>query len=275
MPERFDLFRFSLLPRPQMDILHHPDPTREAYLRQLFSARHEFTHYKTVFHYVPSDTPAGETAIIGRIGRSVVMEENLSPDVGLADSEHETWKASFIIIDPTEHEDGQKVSFESDPLVGKTDAIMQSLVHALNEKNPLTAFHLEVAPISEASTFWQFAAENKGNITMLSFLFVAPNMFGGIDNITEEMRLFRDEEKAQRVKIQLQSDEGIETDTDKIKNSVEYTTRGGGDIAARARGGRSYNSKEKTRHVTMDKVENSEPLLDRIARSISKVLGRE
>lgn len=271
MSDRFDLFRFSLLPREQGDILNYPDPTREAYLRQIFSVPNQFTHYGTIFHYVPSEA-SGE--IVGRIGRSVIMEENLPPDVGLEDSQHETWKASVIVIDPTEHSDGQKVALEFDPQVGKTDSIMTSLVNAINEQNPVAAYHLEVAPISEASTFWQFANENKGSITVLSFTFVAPNMFGGIDNITEEMRQFRDEEKAQQVKISLKSDEGIETNTDKIRNAVEYTTRGGGEIVARAKGGRSYNSKQKTRHVIMNE-DGEEPLLVRVARNITRVLGRE
>lgn len=231
MSERFDLFRFSLLPKEQMDLLTPFDSTREAYLRNIFSSRIQFQHYKTAFQYVPSQI-SGE--IVGRVGRLVINEENLPPDIGLEEAKREMWKAAVIVIDPTEHIDGQKVALEWDPKVGKTDPVMTSLTRAINEQNPTAAYHLEVSPISEASTFWEFARENKGAITTLSFTFVAPNMFGGIDNITEEMRQFRDEERAQRVSIALKSSEGIETDTEKIRNSVEYTSRGGGEITARA-----------------------------------------
>lgn len=276
MATKFDLFRFSLLPREQMDITSFPDPTREEYLRMLFSQEQKFTHYGTVFHYVPKPLEEGEerSEIIGRIGRSVIMEENLPPSDNFEDSKHETWKASVIVIEPTDHQDGQKVSIEVDQQVGKTDAIMKSLIDSVNEQNETTAYHLEVAPISEASTFWEYAQENSGKITTLTFTFVAPNMFGGIDNITEEMRRFRDEEKAQRVKVSMSSDDGIETNTDNVKNSVEYTTRGGGEITARAKGGKNYNSKKKTRHVTIDD-DADEPTLVKVARQISRVLGRE
>ncbi len=276
MSNKFDLFRFSLLPREQMDITSYPDPTREEYLRMLFSEEQQFVHYGTVFHYVPSRnlSSGSQQEIIGRIGRSVTMDENLPPSANLEDSKHETWKASVVVIDPTDHQDGQKASIQVDQQVGKPDSIMKSLVNSLNERYETAAYHIEVAPISEASTFWQFAEENAGNITTLTFTFVAPNMFGGIDNITEEMRRFRDEEKAQRVKVQMSSDDGIDTDTDNVRSSVEYTTRGGGDISARAKGGRNYNSKKKNRHVMIE-GEDDEPMLVRVARNISKVLGRE
>jgi len=271
MAIRFDLFRLSLLPREQMDILNHPDPTREEYLKKVFSASNEFEHYGTIFHYVPSDT---SNEIVGRVGRSVIMDENLPPEVGLEESKHESWKAAVLIIDPKEHGDGQKIALEYDPRVGHTHSIISSFVQTINKQNPTAAYHIEVVPISEANTFWQFAEENKGRVTMLSFNFVAPNMFGGIDNITEEMRQFRDQEKAQKVQITLRSDDGIETSTDKIRNAVTYTTRGGGQITARAKGNKKYSSKQTTSFVKLDE-NRDEPLILRVARNISKVLGRE
>ncbi len=71
-----------------MDITNFPDPTRESYLRTLFSQEQKFTHYGTDFHYVPKPLEEGETRneIIGRIGRSVTMEENLSPSDNFEDS---------------------------------------------------------------------------------------------------------------------------------------------------------------------------------------------
>jgi len=258
-----------------MDILDHPDPTREEYLRTLFSREQKFSHYGTTFHYVPSnDSVIDSAAIMGRIGRSVIMDENLPPSANLEDSQHETWKASVIVIDPTDHSDGQKASLEANSQVGTPNSIMKSLAASLNEQNETAAYHIEVAPISEANTFWQFAKENHGKITTLTFTFVAPNMFGTIDNISKEMKRYRDEEKAQRVKVSMSSDDGIDTSTGNVKNSVEYTTRGGGKISATAKGGKSYSSKQKTRCVIMDS-EDDEPILVRVARNITRVLGRE
>ena len=280
MAYKFDLFRLSLLPRVQLNIDNVFDTSRETYLRGVFSKKQKFTHFKNEFHYIPVEDGGERSEIIGRIGRSVVMHENRPPSDNLEDAKHETWKASIIVIDPTDHEDGQKISIQIDAQVGRTGAIMNSFIKALNDQNETTAYHIEIAPISEANTFWQFADQNSGNITTLEFTFVAPNMFGGKDNITKEMRRFRDEEKARKVKISMSSQDGLDTNTDNVKNAVDYATKGGGDIAAKVKGGEKFKSQNKAKSVIIDTEDsednkNGESLLDKVSRNITRILGRE
>lgn len=277
MAERYDLFRLSLLPRQQRDAFEGPDPTREEYLRKVFGERRRFMHYGVEFHYVPSQRKglAGD-AILGRVGRSVKSEENQSPDEEFVDIVRDAWKAVVIVVDPREHADGQKVAIEHDPKVGSTISLVGSLVASINEAYPRTAYNIEVAPIIDAESFWEFAEANRGQITTLTFEFVAPNMFGGSDSITEELRSFRNVEHAQKVNITLASKEGLETDTLRTREAVDYAVKGGGKIRARTRGGRTYNSTKKVKTTTLpsDNLDD-EPALVRAARLVTRIFGRE
>lgn len=274
--EKFELFRLSLIPRPQRDLIEGKDPTREEYLRNIFTKGFVFNHRGNGFHYVPSESQSSGKILLGRIGRNIETEENLSPEEGLAEYTRSGWKACVIVIDPAHHEDGQKVALEVDKAVGSPISLISSLAQHINESNPHSAYNVEISPIFDAISFWHFADKNKGQVTSLNFEFIAPNMFGGSDSITEELRNFRNIEKAQKVSIGISSNDGIDTTTEKVKESVDYAQRGGGKITARAKKNKRYNSTKKAKHVTIKSdSSDKEPLLIRAARRIHEVLGHE
>jgi hypothetical protein len=277
MKIKFDLYRFSLLERSQMDFLMPQSlTTREEYLKIVFLQEQQFSHRKNFFYYFPKQLEEGEERdeIIGHIGRSIVINENLPPSKNFEESKRDTWKASVVIIDPKDHADGQKVAIGIDGQLGKTAPIIKSLVASINNKNRAAKYHIEVAPITDSSSFWENAKKYSGRINVLTFTFIAPNMFGGTDEIKREMRRFKKEEKAQKIKISISSDDGINTDTEKVKSSVEYIELGGGDITAKASGARSYSSKNTNRQTAI--VDSSQKsILDKVGKQLMKVLGRE
>ena len=272
MPIRFDIFRLSLQEKKQNDLFEIKKMTREEYIRKIFSVKKSFEHYSEVYHYVFAKNI--NDIIVGRIGRKLTTEENLPPDVGLEDYEHESWKASAIVIDPKDHIDGQKIAFQIDRRLGKPYSVLKSFINSLNQNNSTAQYHLEIAPINDEKTFWKFAEENKGNITKLSFTFVAPNMFGTTDNINNALRQMRDNEKAQKIDVTLQSDEGIETNTENIKHSINYATKGGGEIRANARGNKRYDSTKIQRQIKIYEGKNLSPL-DLISKYIDRIISRE
>jgi hypothetical protein len=275
--ERFDLFRLSLLVRQQRDAFEEPDPTREEYLRRVFGEKRTFSFYRTVFHYVPEDPQARPDVLMGRIGRALSTEENSSPDEGFRETTHAGWRAVTIVIDPKHHDDGQKVAVEVNKQVGKASGLISGLVEAINDANPHTAYVVEVAPIINAESFWQFAAKNKGMITKLTFEFVAPNMFGGTDDLSEELRAFRQRENAEKVTIALQSNEGLETNTDRTREAVNYAVQGCGMIKARSKSGKHYDSSKTNASSKLDEPadEDTRPTLVRLASLVGRILARE
>lgn len=277
MAERFDLFRLSLLLRQQRDAFEGPDPTREEYLRLVFGEKRSFPFYGNEFHYVPEDPQIRPDVVMGRIGRALSTEENTSPDEGFKETTHAGWRAVTIIIDPKHHADGQKVAVEVNNRVGKAKGLISGLIEAINEAHPHTAYAVEVAPIINAESFWQFATTNKGMITRLTFEFVAPNMFGGTDDLSEELRAFRQQENAEKVTIGLQSNEGLETDTDRTHEAVDYAVQGCGMIKARTRSGRRYDSSRTNASSKLDEPANEDtrPTMVRLASLVGRILGRD
>lgn len=102
MGDNFHELRLSLARRPA-SLFADADaivPTREAYIREVFSRRWEFPHYGNIFHYVPHEPVAGQVALLGAIGRAFLSDENLAPEEGLEATIHKGWKASVLVVDP-------------------------------------------------------------------------------------------------------------------------------------------------------------------------------
>lgn len=276
MAERFELFRLSLLPRPYRDIFAGPDVTRETYIRMVFSEEIIYKYNDEHYHYVPIAESAGQSIIAGRLGKRLTIEENRPPSEGLAETTRESWKASRIVIDPSEHADGQKVAVESNRSVASPANILLGLVRQINRTHPESIYSIEAAPIIETESFWVFAERNKGRITKIRFDFVAPNMFGGSDSITEELRDFKQKEKAHRISIELQNKHGLDVETEKTREAVDYVGKSGGTITAKAKRGSNYTSTDKTRFGSIPEPDfGGESAIDRIARFAKQILGRD
>jgi hypothetical protein len=268
--DRFQLFRLSLTPR-EADLFTPEPPPREAYLRTVFGQQQRFQHQGNPFVYVPSpEKPA--SYIVGQVGRPFVRLENLPPDKGFALAEHEGWRAAVLALDPTSHSDGQKLAFSVDDLLGTPSAVLRSFIKHLNHLDSDAPYHTEAEPIFSPRTFWAFAEEHKGEVTSLRFEFVTPNMFGSADSLSEELREFRHDERAQIVNINLRSQDGLNTDTPRVRAGVEYAGKGAGKILAFARGGRRYNSQNQVETTAIE--ETDEPLLMRALRHLHEILGR-
>lgn len=276
MAEKFELFRLSLLQRPTRDLFDQDDISREDYIRRAFGKTVEYTYGDISYFYVPSPDEVPAEVIIGRIGRSHVVEENRPPSESLAETTRDVWKASYIVIDPREHDDGQKVALEIDRDVASPGTILFGLLREINRTNPTSPYSIEAAPIFSIDTFWEFAEKNKGSITSLKFEFVVPNMFGGSDSIVDELRAFREKEKARRVQIALANSEGLDVNTERTREAVDYVGKSGGIIRARAKENRRYSSTDKSRKTSIaDNGPLGEAPFARIARLAKQILGRE
>lgn len=278
MADRFELFRLSLLPRAHGDLfLPGPDKiSREQWLRKVFCEEQPFVHYGSNFHYVPSDGNSDNATIVGRVGRLIFRDENKPPSEGLEDITHEAWLAAVLVLDPTHHDDGQKLAIQNVTEVGTPKMLVKSLVAAINERYSRWPYAIEAGQIIDEQSFWGFVETNKGNVTSVTLEFIVPNMFGGEDEIAKDLKEFRDSEAAQRVRLTLANEEGIKPDTKKMKDAVAYATKSGGRIRARARGKKSYRSEDSAKRTYLDDVKETGTELIEVARKlVSRILGRE
>jgi hypothetical protein len=259
---QFELMRLSMVERPQLDAFVRVSEdgssfTRERWLRDVFSRPIQFEHRKDIFHYVPEeDNPSGEGAIFGRIGRKIKISENEPPEKKFVETERDAWRAALIIIDPSHHKDGQKVAVERAVNIGHPIPIFESLAVKISTQDE--PFVLEVNAIVPQERFWEFVASNKGQITSVQFEFIVPNMFGEADDYDREMREMREQEKAQKAKLSIESKDGLDLNTDKVKRAADYTTKGAGSIKARTKTGKTYSSKDKAQRESIPSSELDE-----------------
>lgn len=247
--------------------------SREEWLRDTFGRKIDFEHRGQAFYYSPETTQNVGLAIAGRVGRLVTVDENESPEGHLVPKKHKAWRAALILIDPTHHGDGQKVAVERLPAVGKPVAIFESLAAKINMTHE--PFILEAHAVVPSERFWDFVKANKDQITSVEFEFVAPNMFGEADDYDSEMRDMQKRERAQKAKLKIESKDGLNLDTLRIRRAVDYANKGAGSIRAVTKNKNQFNSKEKAQ---ITKIPNNDidktviiSLISRLFSNISKL----
>lgn len=261
--------------RPQKGLFTGPDAAPEKYLRSVFSEPRRFEYRGIAFQYLPNTTHSGRY-IFGGIGRERAATEDVPTSEGFQEGTHVGWKACFIALDPVNAEDGQKVAIEVDVRVGAPASLIGTLVSRINEENPDAPYNIEVQPIFDGRTFWQFAQEHHGEITELTFDMVVPNgLWNSAKTVKQEMQEAKDRLKAQRVVNTIKSKDGINTDDERIKDAVDYAESGSAAIRAKTRNGRRYNSKNKTRTAVLDDEPGEETaLVIRAELHIQRVFDR-
>ena len=267
---RYDLIRLILLIRDRDLFSPTEVPSREVWLRRIFGTEIMFQHYGNACHYVPeTDTP--ETPlIIGRIGRPRPVTENDPPEAGLREIQRDSWVAAGIIIDPRTHGDGQKAAIEENTRVGNPGGIFKSLVNNINERTD-EPYIIEANPIVDPNTFWQFE-EEPGEITSVSFDLYAPNMFGLRNELDKELRELRDNEKVREAKLTLENKDGLELRTERTQQTVDYTLEGGGNIRARTKRKKRYNSKQKTKKIVVEQ-DASKNFIERVRAAVAQLFA--
>lgn len=255
---QFEMMHLSMLERQRELFDPRVAISRENWLREVFGETIAFTHYKMPFHYVPETDKTIVTApfIVGRIGRRISVTENDPPEQGMHETQREAWIAAEVFIDPQPHEEGQKAAVQYRDDVGRAFAIFDSLVQHINKNSePRHPYVIEVAPITDAQNFWDFATANKGAVTSVEFDLVTPNMFDGPENMDQEMKAMRDQERVRRLKFEIENPDSLELETPRIRTMVTYATKGGGNIKARAKNKKTYDSKKKAKVVPIPEPE--------------------
>ena len=279
MSQIFDLFRISLIERKQVGLFEDGGISRENYIRLAFGRDWQFYHYKIPFHYKPAKLIARENPyMLARIGREVQIVENAPPEKDFEEQYHDGWITSIIVIDPSPTKDGQKLAMQRNQQVGTSYSILRKFVDHINETLELTRYLIEITPIFDAETFWQFAEENKGDVVSITFDFVVPNgVWSTQSTLRDELAQAREMMRAQEVSTTVKSQAGLETDSEQIRECVSYAETGSGKIKAKTRSGRRFDSTRRGKSTTVieDIAERGLSALGRVAARMAEILGHE
>lgn len=253
---QYDLMHLSVLRRsggPLLDLMEEGKdvvPTREEWLRSILSKAIPFTHRKGLYHYAPA-AGLDPNIIVARIGRRTAVTENAPPEENLNEVTRTQWLASVVLIDPRHHDQGQKAAMEMKSKVGGPLPLLRSLAAKINSSDPPEPYVLQVSNIAEEATFWTFVSANKGQIVEASFELIAPNMFAQENDFDKEMQALKDEVKIQKMRVDLQSDDGLNLNTKRVENTATYAAKGGGVIKAKTKSGKRFNSSTKSKKVSV------------------------
>jgi len=268
----FTLFHLSLIQPKQIDLEEIPR-TREDWLRSALSEGFEFEYRSgNTMHWVPLD-PVDE-CIFGLLERKRPHEHHLPPDRGGAEVVTDEWQGAYVLIDPTHHEDGQKAAVEND-VVGKPGALLGKLIEAINYRHD-KPYNIEFEPVFDSTSFWDFARSHDMILKNITFDFVVPNMWGTKSSLDEDLKDTGEQTGAERVAVSLKGSDGIYTDNQKVKDGVEYSERGAGNIKANALDGTPYSSKSKSKTTKIPEVKGDRKTMHEYFKNLKgRIFGRE
>ena len=252
--------------------------TRDEWLRLVFGSEIVFIHRGHEFHFVPEGVNPDPSYIVGKIGRKIVLRENAPPNANFIPIESEHWRASRMILDPSAHEDGQKLAFEIIGAIGAPLPIVKSLANHLNESRE-HPYIVEANAIIDPQSFWDFEKQNRGQITSITFELIAPNMWGSVDELHKELISVRDTEKAREMIVTLKNEDGLKLDSDsRIEQTLNYAMKGGGSVKARTKNKKKrYDSNNNSKQILVenDNFVEVNPISSIISLSISVLFGNK
>ncbi len=275
---RFNLFRLSLRRRPP-DLFENLEVrlSRCDWIKRLFSERVDFQYYGKKYVYIADENQPFSDRILGRLGREICGRENNPPEQGFKPKRHEAWIASRIVVDPTEHHDGQKVAIEDRREVGSPSALASHLLQKLEDVQKVPHYLSAIHPISNDRTFWKWVNQNNEQITRLTFVLEVPNLFGSDEELEKEMQKYRDEENAQKVKIEISNPDGIKTKTERVQYTVDRAmARGTGKVTAQTAAGNYFSSQKNYESVKIQERTDGEINDSDITSDVTeRILGRD
>jgi hypothetical protein len=268
-----DLYYLRLSLKAVSYLFARRDISRAEWLKTFFSEEKRFVHANNDFFFVPEQGTSERPEIIfGWIARERMVRERTPPSEGLEPTEHSSWQASFVMIDTSDHADGQKIAMEHNQAVGVPNAIWKSLIKEMNSIEG-APYHAEVFPITEEGSFWKFATAHNNRIKSITLDVAAPNMFDDVNDFQQELRSLRDKENVARVKTTLESDTVLNHNTTRLTEIVDYTEKGAGTLSATSEDGETYNSEKHNKHVTIN-VEPHSKNQNEFLRQIITLLDR-
>ncbi len=273
MPERtFTIFHLNLSAIRQLDI-ETVLLDRDDWIRNTLSEGFEFPHWGGgSLYWVPQGNI--DECILGLIERERSHEHHKSPAEGGEEVQTKEWQGAYVLIDPTYHDEGQRIAIEND-IVGQPQALLKSLVAEINERKS-RPFNIDVEPLFDGKDFWAYAQKHGNILKTITFDFVVPNMWGTESDLEKDLEETKEETGAQRVKVSFKSNDGVTTDNQKVRDGVDYAEKGAGDITARSMDGDTYQSSDRPKSTSVPLVSGKkDQMIEFFAKLKDRVLGRE
>jgi hypothetical protein len=125
---------------------------------------------------------------------------------------------------------------------------------------PYNIWRPNIEYISNSDDFWTAAKEYAGQISLLNFIFVPPNMLRAKEKIDELVRAASDEAHSEETMLKLKNDQGgLVADGDLVRAAVSTAAAGGGEILMKSGRKTIYSSSKNRKTLEIDPLEIPEP----------------
>lgn len=229
--------------------LLEPAQTRKQYLDRVFAKEVRFQHYNRPHVYKPFPMVADRSHIVGVIGKEHTITVAGPPEESFVPKPVEDWETANLLLDPSETE--QRAAMQA--AVGSPLHIFRSLVDYINLANPDADWTIMANAVTRTEQFWSAVERNKGHIAEIDLSFVVPNIWGGSSETEKALKDLKEKNNAQEVEIKIKNKDGqLVPDSDRVRESVDYITKGGGEVQLRDENqGTIYSSDHEESIVTV------------------------
>lgn len=248
----FEYLRINLSEVKQLELEYADDiATREDYIKHAFGASFDFSHQGKQFIYEHVATIDGYVA--GFIANRTVKGLRHGQDEDYKLYEAEDWKTHGVLIDSTEHPDGQKIAFEHG-MIRESENFFASLAKAINASHRTAKWEMQIGTIGRRQKYIEAAKQHKGKITKLSFRILAKNMDYNIDkSVKDALDIFDELDGRHTDHTTISSGKGLNADSDLADSMATYAAESGGSVKAYDKDdGIIYDSKKDVTRVPVD-----------------------
>jgi hypothetical protein len=239
----YDLYRYQLLPAPefQRDLFEGKELTAE----ELRAQKNEL--FFLILSTIPDFSHRGvettkrilfksDTCIVFKVG----VQKSVDRDTKELNKEKvESWPNATVIVDNAPSVQGIAV-LRNPQAFSSTRILVDHLDKAISALLKPKGLTIEIREQFNSVDFWAVVSENKGKVQRIRFEMVAPNMANISDALTVDLRSLNRDAHSQRVDLELNAAQGSALEVDNtnalVNGCVDYSSKGGGDIAVKIQG---------------------------------------
>lgn len=229
---RYTMLQLFLAQRVNADDLFAilpPRQTRQEYLETTFSKEMRFDYWKHPFVFKPFRSPE-DGYVVGVIAKEHKVTVAGPPEEGFAAKQVEDWDTANLLIDSRT----TQLAAMQQGAVGQPLQIIKALIDHINENLKTSEWIIEVNPVTTKEEFWTIADRYKGHIAEVDLSFAVPNIWGGQSETEKALNELKNENNAQEVEVKIKNKDGqLNPDTERVRSSVDYITKGGGTVRLR------------------------------------------
>lgn len=264
----FSLLHVSLIEKQRL-LFGQFEGTREHWLRHSLRESFSFRGWGgRELVWLPKKSEDG--LIFGLIQGTAPHAHHESPNAGGGEIVSDMWQGAYLFLDPTHHDDGQKLAIENDVL-GKPRALAKALFDHLNDRQD-APYSCIAEMIFDENDFWKFSEENGGVLKFVKFRFVVPNMWGLQNDLDKDLKETGTETGAERVDVTFSGKSGVTTDNPKVRTAVEYAQRGAGEVKARSMDNKNFSSETKASTRSVPKADLDDATDEAVSAIAARVL---